>query len=176
MEPQYRHLLGTDPACVADVRRVRFRTDIGTPDTYFFIQLAAEHPEFAFVPEYLAEYRSHGETSTVAGLREELTVPLLTPLAVPPEVEPFKRALLGPFLLKAVGETLLNGDSAAARSAIHNQYYRAASRPGFSACAPRYRLVWVLQSTARRTSARPGGPAGGHGVQSEFTPFPESVR
>jgi glycosyltransferase involved in cell wall biosynthesis len=107
----------------ADMRRLRFREDLNTPDTEFFIRLAQEGAAFAFVPDYLAEYRVHAASTTSSGLCSERLVEYLLPLVVTPEVEPYKRKLLGPLIMNAVSRCLRRGEKERAKSFLQSHYY-----------------------------------------------------
>lgn len=107
----------------ADMRRLRFREDLNTPDAEFFIRLAQEGATFAFVPEYLVEYRVHVAATTSSGLCTERLVEYLLPLEVDPAVEPYKQALLGPLMMNAVSRCLRNGERERARRFLDSPYY-----------------------------------------------------
>ncbi|MGH8164122.1 MAG: glycosyltransferase family 2 protein [Rhodanobacteraceae bacterium] len=107
----------------ADMQRVRFREDLNTPDAEYFIRLAQEGATFAFVRDYLVEYRVHIATSTSSGLRSEGLVECLLPMEVSSTVEPYKRKLLGPLLMNAVSRCLRNGEHERARRLLNSGYY-----------------------------------------------------
>lgn len=107
----------------ADMRRLRFREDLNTPDAEFFIRLAQEGATFAFVPEYLVEYRVHVAATTFSGLCSERLVEYLLPVEVSPAVEPYKQSLLGPLMMNAVSRCLRSGDQERARSFLQSPYY-----------------------------------------------------
>lgn len=107
----------------ADMRRLRFREDLNTPDAEYFIRLAQEGATFAFVPDYLVEYRVHLGTSTSSGLHSEKLVEYLLPLAVSDELESYKRELLGPLMMNAVSRCLRQGDRDRARKFLQSPYY-----------------------------------------------------
>lgn len=109
----------------ADMRRLRFREDLNTPDAEFFIRLAHEGATFAFVPDYLVEYRVHVAATSSAGLCSERLVEYLLPLEVAPEVELSKRQLLGPLMMNAVSRCLRSGERERARRLLHSPYYPA---------------------------------------------------
>jgi glycosyltransferase involved in cell wall biosynthesis len=107
----------------ADMRRLRFREDMNTPDIEFFIRLAREGAAFCFVPERLMEYRVHLGAETAGGLSTEQLVECLTPYKVRPEVEPYKRQFLAPMIVNAVSRCLQRGDMKKARALLRNKYY-----------------------------------------------------
>lgn len=108
----------------ADMQRLRFREDMNTPDAEFFIRLAQEESvKFAFVPEYLVEYRTHLGATSSAGLSTEGLVECLLPVRVPPAVEPYKRELLGPLMMNAVSRCLQRGENDRARRLLRSDYY-----------------------------------------------------
>lgn len=110
----------------AAMQRLRFREDLNTPDAEFFIRLAHEEGvKFAFVPDYLVEYRTHLAATSTAGLCSERLVEYLLPVAVPPAVEPYKRHLLGPLMMNAVSRCLRRGERERARSFLRSRYYPA---------------------------------------------------
>ena len=112
----------------ADMQRLRFREDLNTPDAEFFIRLAHEGARFVFVPEYLMEYRIHLGAVTAGGLWSEQMVECLTPIAVKPEVEPFKRQFLTPMVVNAVSRCLQRGNMKEARAFLRNPYYPRGQR------------------------------------------------
>src|SRR5206468_8943477 len=61
----------------ADLRRLRFREELNTPDVDFFIRLAQEGAAFFFLPDYLMEYRVHSGAETAGGLWTEELVECL---------------------------------------------------------------------------------------------------
>lgn len=123
----------------ADMRRLRFREDLNTPDAEFFIRLAQEDVKFAFVPEYLVEYRAHLAATSSGGLCSERLVEYLLPIEVAPAVEPYKKQLLGPLMMNAVSRCLRQGERDRAKRLLHNPYY-----PG------RFPLDSQPRSTAQR--------------------------
>ncbi len=58
----------------ADVRRIRFKEDLNTPELVFLLPLAQEHAGFVFRPDYLMEYRTHPQSATGSGLWGERLV------------------------------------------------------------------------------------------------------
>ena len=107
----------------ADLRRLRFREDMNTPDIEFFIRLAREGAAFCFVPERLMEYRVHPGAETATGLSTEQLVECLTPYKVRLEVEPYKRQFLAPMVVNAVSRCLQQGNMEKARALLRNKYY-----------------------------------------------------
>lgn len=106
-----------------DMLRLRFREDLNAPDTEFFIRLASEGADFVFVPEYLMEYRVHLQAESASGLWSEQLVECLTPLAVKPEVECYKRQFLTPMVVNGVSRCLQQGKMEMARKLLRNRYY-----------------------------------------------------
>jgi glycosyltransferase involved in cell wall biosynthesis len=111
------------------VRRLQFKPDINTPEIEFFARLALESPVFVFVPEYLAEYRSHAGSATANGLTLDRLAEYLEPIDVAAGIEPIKRALLGPMVTAGVGIRLARGDAAGARRLAMSRYRAAGLRP-----------------------------------------------
>jgi glycosyltransferase involved in cell wall biosynthesis len=107
----------------ADLRRLRFREELNTPDVDFFIRLAQEGAAFYFVPEYLMEYRVHSAAETAGGLWTEQLVECLSSYEVRPEVEVYKREFLAPMVVNAVSRCLQRGEMERARSLLRNKYY-----------------------------------------------------
>ena len=136
------------------VRRLRFRPDINTPEIELFARLSLEGPAFVFVPEYLAEYRSHAGSETARGLTLDRLAEYLEPIDVPADVEPAKRDCLAQVLAAGVGIRLARGDIAGARRLCHSRYYarrphivRAAGQPE---SAGRARRADVRRASPRR--------------------------
>lgn len=162
----------------ADLRRLRFREDLNTPDADFFIRLAQEGATFCFVPDYLMEYRVHSGTETAGGLWNEQLVECLTPYQVKPEIESYKRQFLAPLVVNAVSRCLQRGDMQKARALLRNRYYprratSASGAPGSDARHPsrsavgsqngsdpalRHSLVGLLQRFCARLPAEVGAP------------------
>jgi glycosyltransferase involved in cell wall biosynthesis len=116
------------PVCASlmrtsDVRRLRFKEDLNTPEIELFVRLANEGGAFTFVPEYLCEYRTHARSVTAAGLRSERLAPYLINLPAPAAAEPYKRRFMAPLLADAVGRSLQSGDREAARGFLKSDYY-----------------------------------------------------
>jgi glycosyltransferase involved in cell wall biosynthesis len=119
-------------ACIArttDVRRLRFRSDINTPEIELFARLALEGHRFVFVPEYLAEYRSHlGSQTARGGLTLDRLAEYLEPIDVPGDVEPLKRARLAELLAAGVGIRLARGDVDGARRLSRSRYFAGGAK------------------------------------------------
>jgi glycosyltransferase involved in cell wall biosynthesis len=116
------------PVCASlirtdDVRRLRFKEDLNTPEIEFFIRLANEGAEFTFTPEYLSEYRTHPKSATASGLLSERLAPYLIPLPAPSGAEKYKRRFMAPLLADAVGRSLQRGDRETARDFLRSSYY-----------------------------------------------------
>jgi glycosyltransferase involved in cell wall biosynthesis len=107
----------------SDVRRLRFKEDLNTPELELFARLAQEGGRFAFTPEYLSEYRTHSLSMTAAGLRGEKLVPYLSAIPVSAEVEPHKRQLIAALLVEAVGRCLQQNERELARQFLRHEYY-----------------------------------------------------
>ena len=50
------------------IKRLGIKTDLNTPEIELFARLAAEGARFDHEPGYLAEFRTHAESSTASGL------------------------------------------------------------------------------------------------------------
>ena len=126
----WRQAMGVETSLirVRDFRRVPYR-NLDVPDLEFFIFLAREGGEFVFVPEYVTEYRFHADSSTGRGFNDFRELfENLEPLAVRPEIEPYKRKLLEVMAFKAVSKCLLAGELEHARRLLASEYYPAAAR------------------------------------------------
>jgi glycosyltransferase involved in cell wall biosynthesis len=107
----------------ATVRRLRFREDLNTPELELFVRLAADGGRFAFVDDYLAEYRVHSGSETASGLKIDRLAEYLQAVEVPARVEPIKRALLESMFTKGVDIRLSRGDLPGARALRASPYY-----------------------------------------------------
>jgi glycosyltransferase involved in cell wall biosynthesis len=112
------------------LRRLRFKEDLNTPELELFARLAEEGARFVFVPEYLAEYRTHARSATAAGLRSERLAERLLDIEVAPRAEPYKREFMSGLLVNAVSRCLEQGDRERARRLLRSGYYPAAHRGG----------------------------------------------
>lgn len=115
-----------------DVRRLRFKEDLNTPEIELFIRLAQEGGRFVFVPEYLSEYRVHQQAATATGLRNERLMTYLLPIPVSPEVAPYKQELLSRLTINAVSRCLLQGEWQQARQFLRSEYYPSKQRKRMS--------------------------------------------
>jgi glycosyltransferase involved in cell wall biosynthesis len=114
---------------VADIRRLRFKDDLNNPELEFFVRLSRDGGRFFFLPEYLAEYRSHSRSETTdSGLKSDVLVRYLIDIPVRPEVESTKAAFLAPLMVNAVSRQLLNKNVTEARRLIKNRYYPVSER------------------------------------------------
>jgi glycosyltransferase involved in cell wall biosynthesis len=108
---------------MADVRRLRFKEDLNTPEIELFLRLAREGAGFVFCPEYLMEYRTHPQSATTSGLWGERLAEYLLPLETSAEVEPWKRQFMARLLPGAVTRCLLLDEAARARRFLGSHYY-----------------------------------------------------
>jgi glycosyltransferase involved in cell wall biosynthesis len=105
------------------VRELRFKEDLNTPEIELFVRFAQEAGRFAFVPEYLSEYRVHSASATNAGLWSERLAEYLTAVPAAPLVEPYKRDYMEPLLVTAVNRCLERGEQKRARQFLRSDYY-----------------------------------------------------
>ncbi len=133
VEPErlaWRWAIPTSAALVRtdSVRALAFREDLNTPEVEFFIRLARAGGRFCFVPDYLAEYRVHGESATASGLRLERLAHYLVAIEVAPDLEAEKAAALRALLPAAVSRCLESGEAAKARRLFISHYYPTMER------------------------------------------------
>jgi GT2 family glycosyltransferase len=113
-------------ACIvrtSAVRRLGFQADINTPEIELFARLSLEGPGFVFVPDYLAEYRSHTDSETARGLTLDRLAEYLEAIEVPADVEQAKRACLRRVVAAGVGIRLARGDAEGARRLCRSRYF-----------------------------------------------------
>jgi len=137
----------------ADLRRLRFREELNTPDVDFFIRLAQEGAAFCFIPAYLMEYRVHSAAETAGGLWTEQLVECLSPYEVSPEVEVYKREFLAPMVVNAVSRCLQRGEMERARTLLRNKYYPTGTHLALSSS-----LGGLLQGFCAHLPAALGAP------------------
>lgn len=106
-----------------DVRRLRFREDLNTPEIELFIRLAQEGGSFVFLPDYLSEYRVHSGSATTAGLWSERLAEYLLDMPAGPRAEIHKRSFMAPLLVTAVNRCLERGERERARRLLASEYY-----------------------------------------------------
>jgi GT2 family glycosyltransferase len=111
-----------------DVRRLRFKDDLNTPEIELFLRAAREGVPFFFLPEYLSEYRVHPGSATASGLWIDRLVLRLFEIPASQEVEPYKRQALAKLMTSAVSRALLQGDSETAKKLLASEYYPEAER------------------------------------------------
>ena len=151
----------------SDVRRLKFRPDINTPEIELFARLSLEGPGFVFVPEYLAEYRCHAGSETARGLTLDRLAEYLEAIEVPVDVEPAKRACLERVLAAGVGIRLARGDIVGARRLCNSRYYArgltslvqrlSLSLPeplAAGSCAALHRIGRLARGIARKAARR----------------------
>ncbi|HEV7398535.1 MAG TPA: glycosyltransferase family 2 protein [Pyrinomonadaceae bacterium] len=143
--PMSAALIRTD-----DVRRLRFKEDLNTPEIEFFARLAGEDAKFFFTPDYLSEYRVHSQSATSSGLRGERLVKYLTPIPVSAEVEPFKRNFMADLLVQSVTNSLQAGDGERAREFLQHEYYPRTAKTS---------AISLAQNLCTRLPSSLGSPA-----------------
>ena len=141
-----------------DVRRLRFKEDLNTPEIELFVRLAEEGARFVFVPEYLAEYRSHPQSATSAGLMSERLAERLLQIRVAPEAEGYKRRFMAPLLVNAVSRCLQQGRREAARAFLESEYYPRPLRRGGGRVSTRAAVSFLVQGACAALPARVGCP------------------
>ena len=142
--------------------------DINTPEIEFFARLSLEGHGFVFVPDYLAEYRSHAGSETARGLTLDRLAEYLEPIDVPADVEAVKRACLEQVLAAGVGIRLARGDITGARRLCNSRYYAG----GLLSFAQRVTLS-LPDPLAVRTHAALGRDR--HGSRAESREGPEGA-
>lgn len=105
------------------IKRLRIKTDLNTPEIELFARLAAEGARFDHEPAYLAEFRSHPESSTSSGLFSERLVRYLEPIVVPSSALAAKREYMARLTRNAVDRLLRSGERARAREVMRSEYY-----------------------------------------------------
>lgn len=128
------------------IQRLGVKPELNTPEIEVFARLAAEGARFDFEPDYLAEFRSHGGSSTADGLFSERLVRHLEPIPVPPNAAAAKREFMAALTRSAVDRLLRAGELASARRMMANRYY-----PGSLSDA-----TCLAQAVATRLPARLG--------------------
>ena len=150
------------------VRRLRFRPDINTPEIELFARLSLEGPAFVFVPEYLAEYRSHAGSETARGLTLDRLAEYLEPIDVPADVEPAKRDYLAQIVVAGVGIRLARGDIAGARRLCHSRYHAGGLRSFAQRVSPesagRARRAHICRASPGRPDRAPCHATGGRAL------------
>jgi glycosyltransferase involved in cell wall biosynthesis len=120
----------------SDVRNLRFKEDLNTPEIELFIRLAQGRGRFVFVSDYLCEYRVHPDSETAVGLRGERLAEYLLKIPVAAEIEPYKREFMASLLINSVSRCLKHGEWDGARRLLNSEYY-----PGFRFERPQHRLA-----------------------------------
>jgi hypothetical protein len=125
------------------IKRLGIKPDLNTPEIELFAQLAEKGARFDHEPAYLAEFRSHADSSTASGLFAERLIKYLEPIVVPEAVEVTKRAYMARLTRSAVDRLLRAGERQRAREVMCSRYYpHSYTDPTllaqqFAVCAPR---------------------------------------
>jgi glycosyltransferase involved in cell wall biosynthesis len=105
------------------VRRLRFKSDLNTPELELFVRMASEDSRFSFVDDYLAEYRVHAASETSSGLTIDRLAEYLQDVPVAADAELAKTRCLTKILVGGVGVRLRRGDVSGARALRASRYY-----------------------------------------------------
>jgi glycosyltransferase involved in cell wall biosynthesis len=105
------------------VQKFGFKPELNCPEIELFVRIAQSGGSFAFVPEYLAEYRYHSDQETAFGLNVERLVVYLIDLPVSPEMEQYKREFISSLIAHSAGRCLEQGLVCDARKLIDSPYY-----------------------------------------------------
>lgn len=155
----------------ACLRRLKFKEDLNTPELEFFARLVEEGGSFAFVPNYLAEYRVHDGSATSRGLTLERLARHLANIPVRAEISGQKAAILSSLLMGAASAALSRGDAGMARRLVRSDLYPSFNRGGLRSRgqvilahlpAPVLKILYplasrLLRSVATIRRAIPGG-------------------
>jgi GT2 family glycosyltransferase len=142
VDPETTAWRGAIPACAtlvrtADLRRHAFAEELNTPELELFVRLARDGGPFVFVPEFVAEYRTHAASATAEGLWVDRLATRLIAVEASPHAEALKRALLVRMVPTAVSRALSVGDRAVARALLRTHYYSTAAAGPLRAVAHR---------------------------------------
>jgi glycosyltransferase involved in cell wall biosynthesis len=102
----------------------RFREELNTPEIEFFLRLNLAGATFAYVPEFLAEYRCHPRSETTKGLRTDQLAARLIEFPAGPSEHADKSRFLRGLLINAVNEALRHREHSLARRLIACVEYR----------------------------------------------------
>jgi glycosyltransferase involved in cell wall biosynthesis len=152
-----------------DVRRLRFKPDLNSPELELFVRLVTEDARFLFVDEYLSEYRLHAGSETSSGLTIDRLANYLQHVAAASDAEPVKRRTLRTMVPSGVGIRLKAGDVPGARALFASDYYpRDATDPRILAqrlvlampdrlAAPAHRLARRVDQSIKKLRKLRGG-------------------
>lgn len=159
----------------SDVRRLRFKEDLNTPEIELFIRLAQEQGRFIFVSDYLCEYRVHPDSETSVGLRGERLAEYLLEIPVAPDVEPYKREFMASLLINSVSRCLKHGEWSRARRLLSSEYY-----PGFKFGKAQNKSAITQRrsaslNTESKVAPRPSGYLLRRTAQELCASLPESI-
>jgi len=120
--------------CAALLRRATalrqpFNAALNTPEQEYFFRIALEGATFAFVSDYVAEYRTHALSQTSAGLWIDRHVRAMMELPVPPSARCWQRLVVRQHIIGATIMAIANGESSAARRFVWSGYLPLRERP-----------------------------------------------
>jgi hypothetical protein len=104
-------------------QRLRFKEDLNTPEIELFLRIAQEGGNFFFVPEYLAEYRTHEQSETAQGHYIDRLVKYLSSMPVSKEIEPYKQNFISGYYISLVHKYLLENNWEKAQKFFYSSYH-----------------------------------------------------
>jgi len=139
-----------------EVKTRGFRPDLNTPEIELFANMVAGGAEFVFVPDLLAEYRTHDGSASAAGLMSERLVKYLEPIEVPAKTEHVKRDFMQRLVLASVSRCLAEGRVEQARALLRSRYYPPLARSPLRVLAQRtsVRLPAALSKSVYEAGVR----------------------
>jgi len=105
-----------------ELRRLRFKEDLNTPEIEMFARIAEEGSKFWFCDEYLAEYRVHGSSATSAGLMTERLLPAMFAINVSPQTASYKALFINECARGAIAKALRKRNLLSARELLRSPY------------------------------------------------------
>lgn len=106
-----------------DVRRLRFKEDLNTPEIELLLRLSKEGGKFYFIPEYLVEYRIHPQSATSRGLKVQLLLKYLVPFEVSKKNEVYKMDFIRKLIGNAITLHIREGEIGEARKLYWSKYH-----------------------------------------------------
>jgi GT2 family glycosyltransferase len=106
-----------------DVRKLKFKEDLNTPEIEFFLRLANEGASFVFTSDYTVEYRIHPHSATHSGLKVQYLLSYLIPMEVEKDNEIFKRRFIEELIVPSVNLLIKDGLINEGRKLYFSNYY-----------------------------------------------------
>lgn len=106
-----------------DVKELRFKEDLNTPEIELFLRIAQKGSEFVFVPKYLLEYRVHELSETTQGHKTDILVDYLSSMSVSKIMKKHQQRCISDYIIGLVHTYLLERNYTLVEKYFKHPYY-----------------------------------------------------